>query len=441
MKKTLLTAGCTAMIAAMLLCACTPAQTQPATEGQMTTSTAGTTPETSAAPENPALPEWRYDFIKSESARYDYGKEEQYVPFWQTNIIYNECFCFVTGENGEPPTGRLRFTPKRIISVRDWSLSKEYVEGRDYTFDKGTLTFTRTENSSAPYFTRNFLSGKNEDGSLMEAFAGYDKAPWSTLGYARWDNAIYCIGPELYQKQVFVTYEYDPAEFDGPAQQFQGARLKNTMAKLLSGSEISVLFYGDSVPYGCDASSMYRRRPNQDGFPKMFKKALTDIYGVKVKYTNTSVGGTTSQWAMENVDNEVIAHNPDLVVLMTGGNDSSDDAAEGCEKNIAAAVRRIKEKLPHCEIILMDTLLSNKDGGFAFEIEPALEGIHDRIAQSEEGVVSAGIFRMHTYMLQGKHYIDFSGNGLNHPNDYLIRLYAQQLLSTVVDFDAVKARG
>ena len=27
MKKTLLTAGCTAMIAAMLLCACTPAQT------------------------------------------------------------------------------------------------------------------------------------------------------------------------------------------------------------------------------------------------------------------------------------------------------------------------------------------------------------------------------------------------------------------------------
>ena len=441
MKKTLLTAGCTAMIAAMLLCACTPAQTQPATEGQMTTSTAGTTPETSAAPENPALPEWRYDFIKSESARYDYGKEEQYVPFWQTNIIYNECFCFVTGENGEAPTGRLRFTPKRIISVRDWSLSKEYVEGRDYTFDKNTLTFTRPDGSSVSYFTRNFLSGKNEDGSLMDPFTDANEAPWSTLGYARWNNAVYCVGPELYQKQVFVTYEYDPAEFDGPAQQFQGARLKNTMAKLLSGSEISVLFYGDSVPYGCDASSMYRRRPNQDGFPKMFKKALTDIYGVKVKYTNTSVGGTTSQWAMENVDNEVIAHNPDLVVLMTGGNDSSDDAAEGCEKNIAAAVRRIKEKLPNCEIILMDTLLSNKDGGFAFEIEPALEGIHDRIAQSEEGVVSAGIFRMHTYMLQGKHYIDFSGNGLNHPNDYLIRLYAQQLLSTVVDFDAVKARG
>ena len=119
MKKTLFTAGCTALIAAMLLCACAPVQTQPATEGtQMTTPTAGTTPET------PALPEWRYDFIKSESAQYDYGKEEQYVPFWQTNVIYNECFCFVAGENGEAPTGRLRFTPKRIISVRDWTLKK-----------------------------------------------------------------------------------------------------------------------------------------------------------------------------------------------------------------------------------------------------------------------------------------------------------------------------
>mgnify|MGYP004583460281 FL=1 len=434
MKKTLFTAGCTALIAAMLLCACAPVQTQPATEGtQMTTPTAGTTPET------PALPEWRYDFIKSESAQYDYGKEEQYVPFWQTNVIYNECFCFVAGENGEAPTGRLRFTPKRIISVRDWTLKKEYVEGRDYTFDKGTLTFTRTENSSAPYFTRNFLSGKNEDGSLIEAFAGYDKAPWSTLGYARWDKAIYCIGPELYQKQVFVTYEYDPAEFDGPAQQFQGARLKNTMAKLLSGSELSVLFYGDSIPYGCDSSGMYHRQPNQDGFPKMFTKALSNIYGSKVRYKNTAVGGTTTQWAKENVDSEVIAHNPDLVVLMTGGNDG--DATEHSEENIAAAVRRIKEKLPRCEIILMDTFVGNKDGGFASKIKPMLEGIHDRIAQSEEGVATAGIFRFHTYMLEGKNYIDFSGNGINHPNDYMIRLYAQQLLSTVVDFDAIKARG
>ena len=89
----------------------------------------------------------------------------------------------------------------------------------------------------------------------------------------------------------------------------------------------------------------------------------------------------------------------------------------------------------------MDTFVGNKDGGFASKIKPMLEGIHDRIAQSEEGVATAGIFRFHTYMLEGKNYIDFSGNGINHPNDYMIRLYAQQLLSTVVDFDAVKARG
>ena len=66
--------------------------------------------------------------------------------------------------------------------------------------------------------------------------------------------------------------------------------------------------------------------------------------------------------------------------------------------------------------------------------------MHDSIASAEEGVVSVGIFDLHTYMIEGKNYIDFSGNGINHPNDYMIRLYVQQLLSAVVDFEALAAK-
>ena len=135
---------------------------------------------------------------------------------------------------------------------------------------------------------------------------------------------------------------------------------------------------------------------------------------------------------------EVIKHKPDLVVLMTGGNDGDNTA--NSEQNIHDAVKQIKAELPNCEIILMDTFVGNKDAGMATKIKPILKGMHDRIAAAEEGVVSVGIFDLHTYMIEGKNYIDFSGNGINHPNDYMIRLYVQQLLSAVVDFEGLAAK-
>lgn len=384
-----------------------------------------------------ALPDWSYDFIKPDGFSYDYDKlAHQYVPFWYQNVIYNECCCFI--KDGDSITAKLKFKPTRIVSVRDWSLKKEYVEGVDYTFDPDTLTFTWLEGSSIPYFTKNFLAGKNEDGSQIPAFNGYDKEPWTTLGYTSWGNAIYAIGPELYEKQMHVTYEYDNTQFKGAKQEFVGDKLPSTMEKLLSGEKLKVVFFGDSIPVGCDASSMYNREPKQGDIAKIFQKALKEIYGSSITLRNTAVGGTTTQWAKENVQSEVIKHKPDLVVLMTGGNDGDNTASS--QQNIHDAVKQIKAELPNCEIILMDTFVGNKDAGMATKIKPILKGMHDSIASAEEGVVSVGIFDLHTYMIEGKNYIDFSGNGINHPNDYMIRIYVQQLLSAVVDFEALAAK-
>ena len=237
---------------------------------------------------------------------------------------------------------------------------------------------------------------------------------------------------------MFVTYEYDTADFTGPVQEFAGEKLPNTMSKLLKGEALSVLFYGDSIPVGCDASGMYNRKPNQDEFPKIFRKALQEIYGSTVKYRNTAVGGTTTDWANQNVESQVIKYKPDLVVLMTGGNDGNNTV--NTKTNILAAVKKIKAALPECEIRLMDPFVGNADGGFETKVKPMLKGIHDDIAAANEGVVSVGIYGLHKYFLGGKNYIDFSGNGINHPNDYMIRIYAQQLLSAVVDFKSLSQR-
>ena len=53
-------------------------------------------------------------------------------------------------------------------------------------------------------------------------------------------------------------------------------------------------------------------------------------------------------------------------------------------------------------------------------------------------MVSIDIYNLHSYMLESKNYVDLSGNNINHPNDYMIRVHAMQLMATLVDFDKLQ---
>ncbi len=422
------------------LCGCQPPSESGATATQKNQTTAGNEP-TERPTEQPTaqLPQWNYKFDQEAGdLEYRYDYEDYYIPFWKRNIIKNECLCFV--KNGEEITAKLMFQPEQILCVRDWSLKKEYKEGVDYVYDKEANVLRWIEGSSVPYFTQNWLSGKYEDGELMPAFTSYDAYPWSELGYARMGNAIYCIGEPLYSKQMHITYTYSQEDFQGSVNSYQGDKLPNVMKKLMNGEALKVVFYGDSVPYGCDVSSMYNREPQQPPYPKIFCQALEDIYGSKVGYRNTAVGGTTSQWGVENLEKSVIRHKPDLAVILFGGNDDPIGAAAATAKNMEKMVQQIQAELPQTDIIIMGTFVGNEAGGFNTpNLKPLLTGYFNDIASRYERVAAVDMYNLHSYLLQNKNYIDFSGNGINHPNDFLIRIHAQQLLSTVVDFDAIKA--
>ena len=70
-------------------------------------------------------------------------------------------------------------------------------------------------------------------------------------------------------------------------------------------SLIHIFFYGDSIPYGCDASSLYNREPNQSTYPQLFRTALNKIFGSRIRMRNTAVGGMTSAWGLENIQSAV----------------------------------------------------------------------------------------------------------------------------------------
>jgi hypothetical protein len=55
------------------------------------------------------------------------------------------------------------------------------------------------------------------------------------------------------------------------------------------------------------------------------------------------------------------------------------------------------------------------------------------ISLEEEGTGLVNLTDIWLYMVEKKSYLDLSGNGLNHPNDFGHRIYAQAILKTILD--------
>ena len=87
---------------------------------------------------------------------------------------------------------------------------------------------------------------------------------------------------------------------------------------------------------------------------------------------------------------------------------------------------------PETEFILVSTTLPNPQSKWSKHqletFQPALE----EIAKEKNGVVVAPMTEIHKYLLSKKRYSDMSGNGINHPNDFLVRIYAQTLSELLI---------
>lgn len=401
-------------LAALTLCACggrrgggggTPSGTQ--TEAQAT--------------EEP-----RRDFGTMITASSEF--EQLVLPFWRMDTMYNESTAMIEREDGTV-TAKLLFKPKRILSVKDNALRKEFQEGVDYTWDGESNTLTWLEGSAIAYFTQNDLAGKREDGTLLKQFK--DNADFDKLGRARIGNALFCMQAYLYEKQIAVTYEYEYNSWYGDVTEYQGDLLPRTMETLRNHqNRLRVIFYGDSIFTGCDSSKMYNRAPNQDSFPAMVRQYLQEHFGAGISLQNPSVGGTGTAWGAENADTLVADRHPDLVFIGFGVNDGNTAPATAAA-NIRSIIDTVSEKNPDCEFVVVAPVLPNRDSGF-LTVQGEFRGLYK--ALSREGVAFVDMSTFHEKLLERKDFISMSGNNVNHPNDWLIRVYAMNLLSVFVEW-------
>ena len=339
------------------------------------------------------------------------------TPIWQGDTVYNESVMFV----GKDDEASLLYTPSEIVSVRSSDLKTEYKAGVDYELVGGKLVLC--EGSSIPVMAYDEYYPKN--GSDYGCFG-------SNLGaerpFVRWGE-----GDTFTKYQVSVTYRHtDP--YQGFVPKGQSECFPKTLAKLKNGEDVTIVFYGDSITEGYNTSKFVGVAPYAERFSEMSAAYLGKLYqNDKITCINTGVAGKDTAWGVQNLATSVLAHSPDLVVIAFGMNDGG-LLPEALAQRMLNMAKSAKNK--GAEVLLVATMLPNREAaGFWGNQHAFEEAMLKAVEKSNQPFGVVQMTSLHASMLEKKPYYHMTGNNINHPNDFLARLYAQSIVQAIAGDD------
>lgn len=344
-------------------------------------------------------------------------------PFWQGQLVDGESVLFVRDPATGIARGKLIFPVRKIVQLiraADWKQPNgiRFEEGRDYSWTPGSNEILLPAGSRIPSFTPDQL--RRPAGSQKYRLTHRDGNGEILFGAA----------DEYHQMQVAVTYEHDESPWPGHLPAFDPAALPRTRQRLRDHQSLSIVLLGDSISTGCNASGWAGSSPWQPAWQDLLLQHLQATSSSNVSLTNLAVGGTSTPWGVTRVP-DVLAAKPDLVLLAFGMNDSSGRPATEFKANIAQIIREIRSAAPNTEFILVASMLGNADWvTLQQELFPAYRDALQQL--TEPSVALADLTSIWTELLKRKQDCDLTGNGVNHPNDFGHRIYAQVLTSLLL---------
>ena len=356
-------------------------------------------------------------------------------PVWKGASVYRESFLWLR-RSGEEAEVSLLYPADKVLEVWDARLTTRYEEGRDYKLRDGRLVIPSSSRLPGmdwdEYYPKDFIEGH----CFWKRGGGY---------------IYFSEGPFFHTRQCVVSYTHS-GSWDGPVPQGRLASLPHAAAKLREGRPFKVLFYGDSITTGANSSGITGVEPFCPDWCDMVMARLEERWpACSFSSVNTAVGGTTSGWGLEEAEGRAAAHEPDLAILAFGMNDGSGRIpADVYGANIRGIMDKIRERKPDCDFILVATTLPsreplvrgcprNSEDDLTAEDDIAFYGTQDDylpallVLESGEGAVVADMTTMHRCILEKKAFRDVTGNNVNHPNDFIARIYAQVLLAILED--------
>jgi acyl-CoA thioesterase-1 len=347
-----------------------------------------------------------------ETARWKYSAD-CLRPFWLGSTMVAESVLFIKDDETEAARASVLFPVEQVVAVQSSAGDITYEEGRDYLWKKGSREFVLPPNSRITSRTPMDLRRPN-------------KTQQFELTHRDGHGEI-LFGAKLeYQgMQTSITYTHAPNLWSTTVPKYDPTCLPHTLEKLRNKQPLLIVVIGDSISTGCNASGWAKASPFQPPYPELLRQHLEAYYSDRVDLRNLSVGGTDTSWALTMVD-QIVEPKPDLVIIAFGMNDAASRPANEYKANVDAVINKIRKQSPNTEFILVASMIGNRDWiTLKQELFPQYRDALEELRKP--GIAVANVTSIWAGILDLKKDWDQTGNGVNHPNDFGHRIYAQVL--------------
>lgn len=225
-------------------------------------------------------------------------------------------------------------------------------------------------------------------------------------------------------------------------------KIRMDQAQLEKEGPITIVAFGDSITHGSFATNGtgYSEKDYESVYWNRLRKKILDVRDyVPVNVINAGIGGTTAARSMARLEKQVLIHNPDLVIVCFGLNDTGG----GLEKYLSA-LRVIFERCSAvADVIFMTPNMMNTY--IADDVHPA----EQKVAEHTMRIQNSGtldLFMNAAVNLAGEMHIPVCDcyakwkelsltqdttkmlvNRINHPTKEMHELFAESLFRMIFD--------
>lgn len=367
-----------------------------------------------------------------------YEIEKYLKPIWKGTTQYAESATILQDYFGVIRPIRFAYPIEKILSVKSFDLKTTYEEGKDYRVNEfGELEILPT--GKIPYLTwKEWRYPEFSEEVFNLQFRSADGIGGWRIGelYADQDGMSAYTLAVTYTHKASNLYEITCGKTD---------RLPRFLQKLNIDKTAKVVSYGDSITYGWAASGMQdiKRPPYCPKYTDMVVEYLSAKFQADIQHDNLAVSGMCTDWGEkdENVQ-KVIDAEPDLVVLAFGMNDAGGFQPTVFYDKMLNIINKIRNAKSETEFMIVSPIMPNPMVGFASgssicRFHAEYPRFFQKIEDNVKGVAYANVTAMHQVLLERKDLRDTLSNNINHPNDYMHRVYAQVMLKTMLgdEFD------
>lgn len=337
-----------------------------------------------------------------------------FEPAWRSQVVHRESSVLLAKEAGAAIEARLAFPAAELLEVRSADGRLRFEIGTDVTLSDDGCRVIFQDPKSIPVLTEAELyPPQDAPNSYRHRVSNPEQ------------NLMYGPGRFFHDRDVEISYR----RADVPSQELEVSFLMRMFDKLAAGGRLNLAISGDSISTGLDASEKVWAEPRQAGFAELVAAALQSRSRGEVRLTNRAVAGWSVSNGVADLP-ELLRSDPDLVIVAYGMNDVGRRDPSWFQQQTRELIEGIRAAKSECEIVLVAPMLGNRE--WVHTPREMFGPYRDALRElTGPGIVLADMTEVWTRLLERKHDLDLTGNGLNHPNDFGHRLYAQAILEAI----------